>query len=120
METENGNWKWKLEMEMGTTNAPITFTSRTSSAVLCHSSRILVSSGYMTGFMSHVLCLCSCTVLCDYLFRTSACVASNVAIQYDSRMRTSGHKTSCNLTMKVSWIEASIRPPLPVQIACSM
>ena len=63
METGNGNWKWKLETKMGATNAPITdamFSSRTPSGVLCHSSCILVSSGYMIGFMSHVLC--------DYLF----------------------------------------------------
>ena len=52
METGNGNWKSKLETEMGTNNAPIPgamFSSRTPSGVLCHYSCILLSSGHMTG-----------------------------------------------------------------------
>ena len=61
METGNGNWKWKLEMEIGTKigtiNAPITWCSvffhRHHGVAL--NSCILVSSDYMTGFMSHVL-----------------------------------------------------------------
>ena len=45
------------------------FSSQTPSSVLCHYSCILVTNGYMTGFMSHTLYCYSCTVLCDYLFR---------------------------------------------------
>ena len=70
----------------------------------CHC--IPLSNGCMTGFMSHgVLCLYSCTVLCDYLFNVldySAHVASNLAIQSGSHhVRGSGYETSCNPTMKV-------------------
>ena len=43
------------------------FLHRLMSSVLCHYS-FIPSIGYMTGFMSPVLCLYSCTVFCDYLF----------------------------------------------------
>ena len=57
--------KWKLEMEIGDgtaskKNAPITdamFSSWTPSSVLSHYSCILLSNGYTTGVMSHVLCI---------------------------------------------------------------
>ena len=54
-----------------------------SCSVLCRYSCILLSNGYMTGFMSRVLCLYSCTVLCDYVFSV---------INYHSR-----GKQCCNL-----------------------
>ena len=63
METGNGNWKRKWEEK----NPPITGAMFLHS-VLSHYSSILLSNGYRTGFMSHVLCLYSCTVLCDYCF----------------------------------------------------
>ena len=44
------SWKWKLETEMETNK------------------KLLVHIHIMTGFTSHVVCLYSCTVLCDYLF----------------------------------------------------
>ena len=50
-------------------------------SVLSHYSFILLSNGYLTGFMSHVLCLYSCTVLSNYTaFTSSAYVASDVAV----------------------------------------
>ena len=80
METEN----WKLETEM---NAPITdamFSSQTPSSVLCHwhYSRILLSNGYMTGFMSlyFAFTLVLCFVITYSVWLTGALVASDVAI----------------------------------------
>ena len=54
MEIGNGNWKWKLETEMRAKNAPCFLHS-----VLSHYSCIVLSNGYATGFTSHVLLYCS-------------------------------------------------------------
>ena len=58
--------KWKLEMELETKTHQITgavFLHRLMISVLCHYYCYLPSNhGYMTGFMSHVLWLYSCTV----------------------------------------------------------
>ena len=50
----NGNWKWKLETEMEAKHTPkyTLFSSGLMSSVLFHYSCILLSYGYMTGFMS--------------------------------------------------------------------
>ena len=66
-ETGNGNWKWKLETEMWTKKHQ-SLVQCFLHSVLSHYSCIVLTNGYRTGFMSHVLCLFSCTVLCDYSF----------------------------------------------------
>ena len=98
----NGNWKWKLEMEIGNENgnknAPITgamFSSQCALSLLLYH---LLSNGYRTGFMSRALLLCCALWL---LLLSSTHVASNVAIQSGSRVRGSGHETSCYLIMRV-------------------
>ena len=61
------------------------------------------SNGYGTGFMSHVLCLYSCTVVCNYVFSMidqHSC-GKRCYNLVSSRVRESGHKTSCNLAMRV-------------------
>ena len=63
METGNGNWKLKWELKTHQSLVQCFLHS-----VFTHYSCILLSNGYRTGFMSHVLCLYSCTVLCDYCF----------------------------------------------------
>ena len=65
METGNGNWKWKLETEMGTKKRTNHWCNVFFVVCLVI---IVLSNVYMTGFASHVLCLYSCSVLCDYLF----------------------------------------------------
>ena len=59
IETGNGNWKWKWEDQ--------SLVQCFLHSVLSHYYCILLSNGYRTGFMSHVLPLL-CTVLCDYCF----------------------------------------------------
>ena len=73
METGNGNWKRKWEQKFKTYQSRVQcFLHRLMSSVLSHYSCILLSSNYMIGFTSHVLCLYSCTVLCDHLFSVIA------------------------------------------------
>ena len=68
----NRNWKWKLGMEIGNGNGNKRHTNHWCYVFfivwLVITLVILLSNGYMTGFTSHVLCLYSCTVLCDYCF----------------------------------------------------
>ena len=61
METGNGNWKWKLEKEMEAEYTKILLVQcfLHECSVL---SLLLYSNGYMTGFVSHALCLYSCEV----------------------------------------------------------
>ena len=69
-----GIWKSrkrKLEMEIGNGNGNKKHTSLVQCflhTVLSHYSCIVLSNGYMTGFMSPVLCLYYRTVGCDYCF----------------------------------------------------
>ena len=73
MEKQEMEMKRKLEMETGNGNGNTKRTNHWCNVffivgVLSHYSCILLSNGYRTGFTGHVLCLYSCTVLCDYLF----------------------------------------------------
>ena len=62
IETGNGNWKQNWEQTMYQSLMQ-SFLHGLISSVFCH-----YSSGYVTGFMSHVLYLKSCSVHCRYLF----------------------------------------------------
>ena len=64
METGNGNWKRKLETNQKTHQSLVQCFLH---SVLSPYSSILLSNHYGTGFMI-LLCLYSCTVLCDYCF----------------------------------------------------
>ena len=74
MEKQGMEMKWKLEMEIGNGNWKQKWEQETHQSqvqyflhrVLSRYSCILLSNGYRTGVMSHVYCLYSCTVLCDY------------------------------------------------------
>ena len=69
-----GIWKSgngsEVETEMTTKNAQIVgaVCIQTHELCLCRYFCILLSNGYRTGFISHVLCLHSCAVLCNYVF----------------------------------------------------
>ena len=53
-------------------NAPIAHAVSFSWTRVIVITLVFDSSSYMTGFMSHVLCNYSCTVLCDYVFSVIA------------------------------------------------
>ena len=68
---------------------------------------IVLSNVYMTGFASHVLCLYSCSVLCDYLFsvidqRSCGKQCCNLVWFTCERVWARDY-TSCNLTMRVTY-----------------
>ena len=66
MEKQEMERKRKLEMEIGNGNEKHTYRWCNVFFIVCLV--ILLSNGYMTGFMSRVLYLYSCAVLCDYCF----------------------------------------------------
>ena len=84
VEKQEMEMKWKLETEwkQNTHQNTHRFLQGLMSSVLCHYSCILLSNGYMTGFIS--LCFAFTLVLCfviTYLvWLTGALVASNVGI----------------------------------------
>ena len=86
-ETGDGNWKWKLEMEIGNGNGKThqSLVQCFLHSVLSQYSCILLSNGYRTGFMRHVLCLnnplntklYSLKVLCRLVPPSSTCISTS-------------------------------------------
>ena len=86
------------------------FSSGLMSSVLFHYSCILLSYGYMTGFMSLCFTLVLCFVITYLVWLTGALMASDVGIYSGSCVGGSGHETSCNLTTRVILLGLGTRP----------
>ena len=95
LETETGNGSWKRKWEQKHTNqgCNIFFIVFLVITLAFYWAMIVWLALWV------VLCICSCTVLCGCFW-----VALMWQAVLQSSLRGSGHKTSCNLTMRVTYL----------------